>query len=90
MKNTILPFKGESIQITQKTIEMAREYMVNHAISMLKPTEARDNYVKQTRKGLNDDNLAFEYRCLKFQLKEKMDLQFHEYRKERWDAGDRR
>lgn len=89
MKNTVLTFKGEQIRITQKTIEAAREYMVNRALSMLKPTKARDNYVNQTRKGYNDDNWVFEYNCLKIQLKDKMDIQFLEYRNARWNAGDR-
>ena len=54
MKNNVLQFKGEQIQITQKAIEQARQYMINKALSMFKNTEARAKYIKDTSAGLND------------------------------------
>ncbi|ADG59935.1 hypothetical protein Acj9p035 [Acinetobacter phage Acj9] len=85
MKRTVLEFKGEQIQITQKAIEQARQYMINKALVMFNDTEARAKYIKDTTASLNDDNLSFDYRCLKFQLGAKMDMQFHEYRKTVWE-----
>lgn len=74
-----IEWKGEIVEITQETLESAREYFVQEALLKIKDTPERARYIKRTLAGECDRHCSFDYRCLKIQLGDQMDISFYEY-----------